>query len=152
MKFRFTSFLVTLSVAGTLALLPRAANADGVNQFRTVPVGPVGAASGSLDVNSFSFTFGDPLQRLFANVTFNNGVTATSEQWLATVIPMATGTQLTLTRTGIGVAAATTITFTNGVSAPQNALVNAINFDVSRPDRNNIREWYLWTIMRRLYP
>jgi hypothetical protein len=156
MKSRFTSLLVTLSVAGALALVPAMASANGANQFRNVPEGTVGAASGAtIDVNGFAVGANPVLDRnVYANITFNNGVGAASnEQWLVTIIPMAVGTRIVLTPQGNSAASEpTTIDFTYGVSAAQNQLINAMNSYVTSPTATNFGEFYLLSLLRRLYP
>ena len=155
MKSRYTSLLVTLSVAGALSLAPAVARAEGVNQFRNVPAGTVGAASGStIDVNGFAVGANPILDRnVYANITFNDGVGAASnEQWLVSVIPMAVGIRVVLTPQGNSAASEpTTIDFTYGVSAAQNQLINAMNAYVTSPTATNFGKFYLLSLLRRIY-
>jgi hypothetical protein len=156
---KWTNFLATMTVAGALALCPTTARAQGLNQFANVgPISGTGGGQnvqsvGAVNVGSFSFIPGDPQQRVFATGSFSDGVSpASAESWLVTIT--ATPIQFTLTFTpqpGSGTTDPSTITFTTGVSAAQTQLVNAIYFDSLRPP-SAIREWYMLTLLRGVYP
>jgi hypothetical protein len=147
---KWTNFLATVSVAGALAVFPGVARADGVNQMGGVAAlsgGPGPAVAGTLSITSFAFSISGGL---FALGSFTSGGPAVAALWNVSITPGVGG--FTLTLSGSPATTTTNIVFTTGVSAAQNQLVNAINFEALRSDSSNIREWYLLSILKRLYP
>jgi hypothetical protein len=145
-------FLSTL-----LLSVVRAARADGLNQLSGIPAVQSGTLQpGTVTVTGFSFSFaGDPANDVFALGTFQAGGSPASPPvpvvWELYITGAVDGFTLHLESPDF---LEIRVKFTAAVGGAQAQIVRAVLFELTRLDSpgENVREWYLLSILKRLYP
>jgi hypothetical protein len=148
--------LLGLLAAG--AAQPAEAVADGTNQLSGIPAVQSGTLeAGTVTVTGFSFSFPlDPANDVFASGTFQaGGKEPVPVVWEIYVTGAVDGFTLHLENLDfLEIRVKFTVALGGALGAAQDQIIRALLFEQTRLSSpgDNVREWYLLSILKRLYP